>query len=961
MTTPTTTTQTTTTAATAPLHPYAHFVHQVVKPARYLGGEYQAVIKDWSSVDIRICMAFPEVYDIGMSHLGTKIIYSILNKDPRIACERAFTPWVDMERELRARKLPIYSLESARPLSDFDVVGFSLQYEMTYTNALNILDLSGIPRRSSDRDEHHPLVFAGGPTATHCEPMAPFVDAFLLGDAEAALPRALHLVADLKRQGLTRGTILERLANEHDGWYVPALYERVLDPRSGLMVVDPASARGPYPITRTIVTDLDRYPFPDDAPVAAAEAIFDRMSIEIARGCTEGCRFCQAGMIYRPVRERDPDEIVDTVMRALDKGGYDEASLTSLSTADYSCVSPLIKKVMAKMRERKASLSVSSLRAYGLDEDLLDEISSVKATGLTFAPEAGTQRMRDVINKNITEEDLMTTADRVFARGWQRMKFYFMIGLPTETDEDVAGIIETAAKARQIGWKYHSRGKVSVTASVSSLVPKPHTPFQWAAMDKVSDLERKQGILRELGRRHQIPTKWHNWKESYIEGIFSRGDIRCADLLERAFDKGCRLDSWDDQLKWDTWLESIAEWSEAHELDPQLFLGTLPIDGRLPWDHLDVGLEEGFLAQEWKRATKNRLSPPCGKPKGMQVHHTNVADATADQRKLVCYHCGIACDLQQMRDERVAYLEQLGAKTKDDLKTVGFVPAYQQLRRDSIGRTLPPKRALEDESFRYRITFTKTGPIAMTGHLDLARNLPRIIRRAGFTMKYSAGFSPRALLSFGPALPLGVSSVAEACDLYLHDKVSASELLSRLEAVTDPGLHILDASRMPRSAPSVAKVARVAEYLIAVPLPKAALERGLARLSGGPLTVDVLRKNGRRTIDVRDGLMGILVDLPRSLEHERLGLPTRPMLRWQVDLLKGAHVRASELVAALYPELQAVDPPAVARVGLFGYAEDVGIFGLTEAPALTKGGVEPENEPDTEALPGVTGVIEVYA
>lgn len=931
-------------------HPYAHFVHQVMKPARYLGGEYQAVEKDWRSVDIRICMAFPEVYDIGMSHLGTKIIYSILNKDPRIACERAFTPWVDMERELRARKLPLLSLESARPLIDFDVVGFSLQYEMTYTNALNLLDLSGIPRRSVDREEHHPLVFAGGPTATHCEPMAPFIDAFLLGDAEHALPEALSFIAALKREGVSRNVILERLANEHEGWYVPALYERILDERSNLMVVDPASARGPYPVKRTIVNDLDRYPFPDDSPVAAAEAIFDRVSIEIARGCTEGCRFCQAGMIYRPVRERDPDQIVDVVMNALDKGGYDEASLTSLSTADYSCVSPLIKKVMARMRERKASLSVSSLRAYGLDEDLLDEISSVKATGLTFAPEAGTQRMRDVINKNITEEDLMTTADRVFARGWQRMKFYFMIGLPTETDEDVAGIIETAAKARQIGWKYHSRGKVSVTASVSSLVPKPHTPFQWAAMDSVTELERKQTILREFGRRHQIPTKWHNWKESFIEGIFSRGDIRCADLLERAFDMGCRLDSWDDQLKWDTWLLAIAQWSEALDVDPQLYLGTLPIDGRLPWDHLDVGLEEGFLAQEWKRATKNRLSPPCGKPKGMQVHHTNVADAEADQRKLVCYHCGIACDLQKMRDDRIDYLGQLGARTKEDLKTEGFVPAYQQVRRDSVGRTLPPRRATEDKSFRYRLIFTKTGPIAMTGHLDLARNLPRIIRRAGFTMKYSAGFSPRALLSFGPALPLGVSSIAECCDLYLHDELTSAELLDRLEAVTDPGLHILDACRVPTHAASVSKIARVAEYLIAVPLPTETLMAGVRRISEGPLTIEVQRKNGGRIIDVRDGLIGLLVDLPKSLEHERLGLPTRPLLRWRVDLLTGAHVRAHDLVNALFPQLVTGDLPMVARVGLFGYAEGVGHFGLTEAPALTRKGETEVEETAAEAF-----------
>jgi len=913
--------------AQATLHPYAAFAQNVLKPARYLGGEYQSVTKPRDSVDIRICLAFPEIYDIGMSHLGTKILYSILNKHPRIACERAFTPWVDMEAELRTRKLSILSLESATPLADFDVVGMSLQYEMTFTNALNMLDLSHIPRRAADRREHHPLIIAGGPTATHCEPVAPFFDAVLVGDAEEALPLALLAIAEWKRAGLDRATLLSRLAHEHVGWYVPALYDRVIDERSGLMVVDKTTARGPYPVKRAVVLDINRFPFPDDSPVAAAEAIFDRVSIEIARGCTEGCRFCQAGMIYRPVRERDPDQIVDTIMKALDKGGYDEASLTSLSTADYSCVSPLIKKVMGKMRERKASLSVSSLRAYGLDEDLLDEISSVKATGLTFAPEAGTQRMRDVINKNISEENLMETADRVFSRGWQRMKFYFMIGPPTETDEDVRGIIETAARARAIGWKHHPKSKVSVTASVSSLVPKPHTPFQWAAMDTIADIDRKQKILRDLGRQLNISTKWHNYRESYVEGIFSRGDIRCADLLEAALDAGCRLDSWDEHLKWDTWLEVIAAWG----VDPALFLGTLPVDGGLPWDHLDVGLEDGFLAQEWKRATKNRLSPPCGKPKGMQVHHTNIADANADQRKLVCYNCGIACDLTQMRTERVDYLGKLGALTADDVRAAAdFVPGYQQLRKDRVGRSLPPLRAQQNESFRYRVIFTKLGTIAVTSHLDLARNLPRIIRRAGLTQKYSSGFSPHALVSYGPALPLGVLSVGEACDLYLHEEMSADELVAQLEAVTDPGLHFLGAGRTGIHAPALAKVAKVGEYILHVPdATLAELHAAVARACAAePLMVEGMRKAGMKRFDVRDGLIGLKVDLPTSLEQQLLPLPRNPgpVLRWTVDLVAGAHVRPTELALGIFG--REANALLTARTGLFGLhaGEVVGIL-----------------------------------
>ncbi len=901
-------------------HPYADFVASVMKPARYLGGEYQAVVKDWATVDARICMAFPEIYDIGMSHLGTKIIYNILNKHPRIACERAFTPWVDMEAALRERGMPILSLESARPLKDFDVVGMSLQFEMTFTNALNILDLSGIPLRAADRAETDPIIIAGGPTSTHPEPVAPFFDAFLIGDAEEALPNALLAIAEWKKAGTPRAEILRRLANEHEGWYVPALYELVEDERSGFLVIDPETARGPYPVKRTLVDDINRYPFPSDSPVAAAEAIFDRMSIEIARGCTEGCRFCQAGMIYRPVRERDPEQIVDTVLAAIEKGGYDEVSLTSLSTADYSCISPLIKRVMEKMREKKASLSVSSLRAYGLDEDLLDEISTVKTTGLTFAPEAGTQRMRDVVNKNITEADIQKTAHNVFSRGWTKMKFYFMIGLPTETDEDVAGIIYTAAEARDIGARYHHRSKVQVTASASCHVPKPHTPFQWAAMDDIETLNRKQGILRELGRQHRISTKWHNWRESYIEGILARGDRRVADIIEAAFRKGARLDSWDDQLKWEVWLEAIAE----SGIDPQRYLGTIPLDAKLPWHHIDVGLEAKFLATEWKRASAGRLSPPCGKPFGAQVHHTNIADAKAETKKMVCYHCGVACDLTQMREERVDYLAKLGAFTRDDVRPSGFVPAYQLVRKDKGGRNVPPVREDQGQVQRWRVEFTKLGTVAMTGHLDINRTLPRAARRAGLEMKYSGGFTPRAQVSFGPALALGISSVAEVADLFLVSDIDAETLVTRLNAVTDPGLQFLRAVRVDESAPTIARQAKIAEYILhsRAFLDDADIERALGRARGSePLIVSATRKHGDKPIDVRDGLISLEPSTVTAAEAALLAVPAGArVLRWRVNLGIGAHVRPTEFAEGLVGALP--EDLFVARTGLFALTKE---------------------------------------
>ena len=442
-------------------HPYASFLHQVEKPSRYLGGEYQEAHKDLSQVDARVCLAFPDVYEIGMSHLGTKILYGILNKHPRIACERAFSPWVDCEAQIRSHGLPLVTLESAQPLGLFDVIGMSLQYELTYTNVLNVIDLAGLPLRAADRGDDAPLILCGGPTATHPEPLAPFIDAFFIGEAEEALPALVLEFAALRKAGVPRRERLIQLATRYP-LYVPELYTTARDPDSGFVVVGPPiDPRVPVRPKRVWVADINRFPFPDDSPLPYGEAIFDRMAVEVARGCTEGCRFCQAGMIYRPVRERDPVQVIETLLAGVKKGGYDETSLTSLSTADYSCVTPLVKTAMAKLRDEKVSLSVSSLRAYGLNDDLLAEMATMRAGGPTFAPEAGTQRMRDVITKNVTEDDIIESAHRVFSRGFHRMKLYFMIGLPTETDEDVRGIVETAARVQAIGRALSGGGRWS--------------------------------------------------------------------------------------------------------------------------------------------------------------------------------------------------------------------------------------------------------------------------------------------------------------------------------------------------------------------------------------------------------------------------------------------------------------------------------------------------------------------
>lgn len=791
-------------------HPYASFLSEVSKPTRYTGSEHGTVRKDWNSVDGRVCLAFPDIYDIGMSHLGYRILYKILNDHPRLLAERCYTPWLDMQEQLQKRGLPLASLESVRPLRDFDVVGFSLQFELTYTNILLMMDLGGVPLRSADRGEDDPLVIAGGPVATHAEPMAPFFDAILVGDGEEATSEMALSWCDGKKAGKSRRERLRDLARI-GGVYVPSLYRTAPEPKTGFHVVqDPDDPQIPFPIERRLLPDINAYPFPDEFPVGGPEAIFDRMSIEVARGCTEGCRFCQAGMIYRPVRERDPEQIISTVESALKKSGQDEVSLTALSTADVSCISPLIKRLVEKTAPERVSLSVASLRAYGLSEDLLDDMRKVRTAGLTFAPEAGTQRMRDVINKNVTEEQLLETAERVFSRGFDRMKLYFILGLPTEEDEDVLGIAEVGKNAMQVGKRIGKRPKVTVSVSVH--VPKPHTPFQWCKMDDLHEVQRKQALLRDALRPYKsIGLRLHDSTTSELEGVLARGDRRLADVIERAYRNGAFFDSWDDQFKKKVWLEAF----EHYAIDTTPFLSTIPLDARLPWDHLDVGLEDGFLAKEYRKALSSRLSPPCGKAKGMFVHHTNAADAHADQRKLVCYDCGIACDMSRMREQRVGFLQQMGAEQPGQRASLPVVaevePEPAKKKRPEAYR--PPRPG--SPPVRFRLSYRKTGPTALLGHLDFIRELPRVIRRAGVRTAYTEGFHPKPDMSFGPALALGVASLDEHIDIKLIDPPAPSELVARLNQAASLGLHFTGAAELGPQDPGLAKIIDEARFLFA--------------------------------------------------------------------------------------------------------------------------------------------------
>jgi len=561
----------------------------VQKPGRYTGGEPGSVMKDPREVLLRYAFCFPDTYEIGMSNLAMKILYGLANARADCWCERCFAPWVDMESLMRERNVLLWALESGNPLRDFDVLGFTLQYEMSYTNVLNMLDLAGIPLRAKDRPGLAPLVIAGGPCACNPEPLAPFIDIFVLGEGEEVSGELFDLLANHKRKNDSKEDFL-RAAAQLEGIYVPAMNQTIVKKR--------------------VVQDLDSCYFPENFVVPLLEVVHDRTVTEIFRGCIRGCRFCQAGFLNRPVREKSPD-VVDRQCRALcENTGYEEVSLCSLSTSDYSHLPELLDAMLGWAVPGRINVSVPSLRADQFPAQMMEKLAQVRRSGLTFAPEAGTQRLRDVINKNITEEQILSTAKQAFSGGWTSVKLYFMIGLPTETDEDILGIAGLAQKVVDEFYRNPDKPKgkgVQVSVSVASFVPKPFTPFQWEAMDSREEIARKQALLRSSIRSGKIKLTCHGCETSLLEGVFARGDRRLAEVLELAWRRGARFDGWDDQFRPQLWKECF----EACGIAPANYLRTREKDEALPWEHLDYGVTNSFLWRERERAYAAQTTPNC--------------------------------------------------------------------------------------------------------------------------------------------------------------------------------------------------------------------------------------------------------------------------------------------------------------------------------------------------------------
>lgn len=732
----------------------------VERPARYTGKEWNSVRKH-GAVTSRMAFAFPNTYEIGMSHLGMRLLYDLINREDDLALERVFAPWPDRETQLRKENKRLTTLETGRPLSELDLIGFSLQTEMDFTNILTMLDLSSIPFRAAERDESYPLVIAGGPVAFNPEPIAPFVDLVLTGDAEVSLPALMRMHAELKKSEKDKAEVLRQLETLA-GVYAPALHETEIDNDSLLEVLTESSADAPL-IPKALAQNLDDHPFPNKMLVPYCDIVHDRVAVEISRGCSRGCRFCQAGVIYMPERHRSAGSVLQSVAGMINSTGYKDVSISALTPNDHPELEGMLSAMMEQFQQESISVSLASLSPSNVDEEMLDKIGGVRKTSLTIAPEAGTQRLRDVINKGITEEQILRTAETAFKLGWRAVKLYFMIGLPTETDEDIRGIAELARKVASL-----KKGS-SVKIGCSYFVPKSHTPFQWVEMCTEEELLRKRSLLREaIGDDRRIKFTSHNLKESLLEAAFSRGDRRLAEVIELAWEKGCRFDGWAEHHKPEAWREAFEETG----LDPGLFAHRrLPPFSRLPWSHLGSGVEAGFIRDEYQKALAGVETIRC-----------------APENCAKCRACPPVLLKDKWRD-----------KEKQQVST--FV--MPQVTRDRTG-----------EVRKIRLRYSKGPELNFLGHLDLARLVARTFRRAGIAVKTSEGFNPQPRIAFASALPLGQEGRNEYCEALLYFEDNLSELLRRMNAKAPEGLKFTAAVDVESGSKSLSAELAAAEYVI---------------------------------------------------------------------------------------------------------------------------------------------------
>ena len=893
---------------------------RVERPTRYLGNEVNAIRRDPAAAAVSVCLCFPELYEVGMSWPGLQILYHQLNTHPGVVAERAYSPWFDMEKEMREAGVPAFSLESWTPLRDFDVLGFTLQYELTFTNLLNVLDLAGIPKRAADRRREDPVVIAGGPVAYNCEPIADFLDAVALGDGEETIREIADAVKAWRPTDRSRADLLRTLQSI-EGVYVPAHYEVEYGTQlSGTMppiAAIHARENAPKLVRRRFQPDLNDVPFPSAPIVPLGKTVHNRLGIEVQRGCTRACRFCQAGYIYRPERQRSPEKVKELVFESLKNTGYDDVSLLSLSIGDYGCLEPLIGDLLGPNRANGIAVSLPSIRVDTLTEGIIDKIAGAKKSGFTVAPEAGSERLRDVINKALSEQQIEFTAEQVFKRGWSHLKFYYMIGVPSETDEDVMGIVRTARACQAIGRKYTRSADIHV--STSTFVPKPFTPFQWEPQIPRDEIVRKQAMLRDELRKTGLTYKWHDARESMLEVVLSRGDRRLCRAVELAWEKGARFDGWTEKYREEVWLEAFAE-AGVH---PGWYAyRRIPIEEVLPWDHVDCGMEKAWFIKDYQWAFRGKYIPDCAtgrcydcgicdweivknrtyvpaetmrypqgmKPKGMGTHPVPVPTAFTTQSSWLKPFPGTDVALMGIVDgtgrkatpEQVASVMAASAPPSirpeetleeepaaNSIHEMTDAPAKRQPAPKRKSKQPPPRPSL-GPSKRYRVHYEKTARAAYLGHLDTMEAIARALKRAGVRLDYSQGWSPAPRLAFGPALMTGAQSTAEYFDMDCVEPWPDDSLVERLGGQLPDGMRVVSVSGIEKSAKSLGASIEAQTFVVderfagSLPGP-AELRRKVERfLAAERAEVTTRRMEGRReivkTTDVRPSVNRAWVD-----------------------------------------------------------------------------------------------------
>ena len=697
-------------------------------PSRYLGNEVNSIKKAWDATTLHIVLAFPDLYEIGTSHFGVQILYNILNYNENIMAERVFAPAVDMEMQLREHHVPLSSLESQIPIGKFDIIGFSLLYELNYTNMVNMLDLGNIPFFAKDRLVDDPFVIGGGPCTCNPEPIADFFDAIVVGDGEAVILQMANQWEKWKKSGAENRELLLEAWASLEGVYIPLFFNAK---KSEDTIIKPVPTRKSHQVIhRAILDDMNKAQIPEKPILPFGRPVHDRLRMEIARGCTRGCRFCQAGMIYRPVRERHPERIIDAIKAGLVQTGYEDVSLLSLSSGDYSCISPLMKSIMEFGEKDRVAVSLPSLRAGSLTPELMDLIRKVRKTGFTIAPEAGSQRLRDVINKNITEKDIIETVENAFNLGWKLIKLYFMIGLPTETQDDIKAIVDLVERIRLL-----AKGRGRINVSVATFVPKPHTPFQWEAQIDIEHAQQKLQWLKSELKHSNLHVKWQDPYVSRIEAVWARGDRQLSRVLIEAWKAGCRFDGWSDFFNYERWIKVFRNC----DINPERYTrGWLDLTQPLPWDHIDIGVEKNYLIKERQGGYEQRITKDC--------------------RTGECSGCGV-CDFKKIFP--ISYHTE-----KEPIGLKKSTPIIENSDGGSI--------------FKYALGFKKTGTARYLAHLEMVKAIIRSVRRARIPIQYSGGFHPMPKISFVDTLPMGMESEEEIMLLCLTENMQPEDIVTSI-------------------------------------------------------------------------------------------------------------------------------------------------------------------------------------